>query len=66
MIDICYEIDLKHDILIDPHILSESELNSIRGKATNFYKCNSKWNKSMTLDSEDRNRTHKIQNATSR
>ena len=31
LIDICYEIDLKHDIIIDAHILSESELNTIRG-----------------------------------
>jgi uncharacterized protein len=36
VIDICYEIDLKHDILIDPHILSENELNSIRGKQPIF------------------------------
>jgi predicted nucleotidyltransferase len=36
VIDICYEIDLKHDILIDPHILSEVELNSIRGKQPIF------------------------------
>lgn len=32
VIDICYDIDLKHDILIDPHILSEEDLTSIRGK----------------------------------
>lgn len=36
VIDICYEIDLKHDILIDPHILAEEELTSIRGKQPVF------------------------------
>jgi predicted nucleotidyltransferase len=34
--DICYEIDLKHEILIDPHILSEEELTTIRGKQPIF------------------------------
>jgi len=36
IIDICYDIDLKHDILIDPHILSEEELTTIRGKQPIF------------------------------
>jgi len=36
VIDICYDIDLKHDILIDPHILAEEELTSIRGKQPIF------------------------------
>ncbi len=36
MIDICYDIDLKHDILIDPHILTQDELTSIRGKQPIF------------------------------
>lgn len=36
VIDICYDIDLKHDILIDPHILAEEELNTIRGKQPIF------------------------------
>lgn len=36
VIDICYDIDLKHDILIDPHILAEEELTSIRGKQPVF------------------------------
>lgn len=30
--DICYEIDLKYGILIDAHLISTRELNSIRGK----------------------------------
>lgn len=32
VLDICYYIDLKYDILIDPHIIAEEELSSIRGK----------------------------------
>ncbi|MCX6257628.1 MAG: nucleotidyltransferase domain-containing protein [Bacteroidia bacterium] len=36
VIDICYDIDLKHNILIDPHILSEEELTTIRGKQPIF------------------------------
>ena len=36
VIDICYDIDLKYDILIDPHILSEEELQTIRGKQPIF------------------------------
>jgi len=36
VIDICYDIDLKHDILIDPHILAEEELTSIRGRQPIF------------------------------
>jgi len=32
IIDLCYEIDLKHDIIIDPHIISEDELNTLRGR----------------------------------
>ena len=36
IIDICYDIDLKHDILIDPHILAEEELTTIRGKQPIF------------------------------
>lgn len=36
IIDICYEIDLKHNILIDPHILAEEELSTIRGKQPIF------------------------------
>jgi predicted nucleotidyltransferase len=34
--DVCYEIDLKYGILTDTHILSETELNSPRGKQPIF------------------------------
>lgn len=34
--DLCYEIELKHGILTDTHILSEEELNSPRGKQPIF------------------------------
>jgi predicted nucleotidyltransferase len=30
--DICYDIELKHNIITDTHVLSESELNSPRGR----------------------------------
>jgi predicted nucleotidyltransferase len=36
VMDLCYEIDLKHDILIDPHLLAEDELNTLRGKQPIF------------------------------
>jgi len=36
VIDICYDIDIKHDILIDPHVLSEDELTTLRGKQSIF------------------------------
>ena len=36
--DICYEIDLKYGILTDTHILSETELNTPRGKQPVFVK----------------------------
>jgi len=29
--DLCYEIDLKYDIITDIHVLSEGELSTIRG-----------------------------------
>ncbi len=32
ILDLCYDIDLKFNILIDAHIISRSELNSLRGK----------------------------------
>jgi len=32
ILDICYEIDLKYNILIDIHLLSQNELNTLRGK----------------------------------
>jgi len=34
--DLCYEIDLKYGITTDTHILSETELNSPRGKQPIF------------------------------
>ena len=34
--EICYDIELKNDILIDLHILSESELQTLRGKQPIF------------------------------
>lgn len=36
ILDICYEVDLKYDILIDAHLLSVKELNSRRGKQPIF------------------------------
>jgi predicted nucleotidyltransferase len=30
--DICFEIDLKYNIITDTHIIGESELNTLRGK----------------------------------
>lgn len=38
ILDLCYDIDLKYDILLDVHILSKSELNSIRGRQSVFSK----------------------------
>jgi len=34
--DLCYDIDLKYDIVIDVHILSTNELESLRGKQPIF------------------------------
>ena len=34
--DLCYEIDLKYEIITDLHILSEGELSTIRGKQPIF------------------------------
>ncbi len=34
--DYCFEIELTYDILIDSHIISKDELNSIRGKQPIF------------------------------
>ena len=36
ILDICYEIDLKYNIIIDAHLLSLKELESIRGKQPIF------------------------------
>jgi uncharacterized protein len=32
ILDACYEVDLKHDILIDIKVLSKDELNTVRGR----------------------------------
>ena len=32
ILDLCYDIDLEYDILLDVHILSSEELHSLRGK----------------------------------
>ena len=36
ILDICYEIDLKYNILIDVHVLSINELSTNRGKQPIF------------------------------
>ena len=36
ILDICYEIDLKYDIVIDAHLLSTQELETKRGKQPIF------------------------------
>lgn len=34
--ELCYEIELQNEVLIDSHILSETELQSLRGKQPIF------------------------------
>ncbi|MBW6537023.1 MAG: nucleotidyltransferase domain-containing protein [Mariniphaga sp.] len=36
ILDLCYDIDLKYDILLDVHIISINELETIRGKQPIF------------------------------
>jgi predicted nucleotidyltransferase len=36
ILDLCYDIDLKYNILLDVHILSNSELSSARGRQPVF------------------------------
>jgi predicted nucleotidyltransferase len=36
ILDICYDIDLKYNIIIDVHLLSTNELNSKRGRQPIF------------------------------
>ncbi len=36
ILDLCYDINLKHNILIDAHLLSKREIKSIRGKQPIF------------------------------
>ncbi len=32
ILDLCYDINIKHDIVLDVHILSKNEISSLRGK----------------------------------
>lgn len=34
--DLCYEVDLKYNIITDTHVISEPELNTLRGKQPIF------------------------------
>ncbi len=36
ILDLCYDINLKYDILIDAHLLSVQELNTLRGRQPIF------------------------------
>jgi predicted nucleotidyltransferase len=36
--DLCYDINLKYDIIIDAHLISQQELNTLRGKQPIFTK----------------------------
>ena len=36
ILDLCYDIDLKYNILIDVHVLSKKELTSVRGRQPVF------------------------------
>ncbi len=36
--DLCYEINLKYNIIIDAHLISEKELGTIKGKQPIFTK----------------------------
>jgi predicted nucleotidyltransferase len=36
ILDLCYDIDLKYNILLDVHLLSQKELSSQRGKQPIF------------------------------
>ena len=38
ILDLCYDICLKYDIILDVHILSEFEINSTRGRQAVFSK----------------------------
>jgi predicted nucleotidyltransferase len=37
LLDLCYEIDLKHNVLLDVHLISTPELNTLRGKQPIYY-----------------------------
>ena len=34
--DLCYEVDLKYNIITDTHVIGEPELNTLRGKQPLF------------------------------
>ncbi|MCL4550288.1 MAG: nucleotidyltransferase domain-containing protein [Bacteroidetes bacterium] len=36
ILDLCYDINLKYNILIDAHIISQNEINSLRGRQPIF------------------------------
>lgn len=36
--DLCFDINLKYDIIIDAHLISERQLNTIKGKQPIFTK----------------------------
>jgi len=36
ILDLCYDIDLKYNILLDVHVISNKELNSVRGRQPVF------------------------------
>ena len=36
ILDLCYDINLKYNILLDVHLLSENEVDSMRGKQPVF------------------------------
>ena len=38
--DLCYDINLKYNIIIDAHLISERELGTLRGKQPIFTKSN--------------------------
>ena len=54
ILDLCYDINLKFDILLDVHIISVKELNSVRGRQPVFQKSNKIGNLRMTIEDADR------------
>lgn len=36
ILDLCYDIDLKYDILLDVHLISKNEIDSVRGRQPIF------------------------------
>lgn len=36
ILDLCYDINLKYDIIVDAHLLSQREIETIRGKQPIF------------------------------